>query len=153
MIAGQRRQWHPTPVLLLENPMDRGAWQAAVHGVTKSRTRLSDWATSLFTFMHWRRKWQSLFQCSCLENPRDRGAWWAAVHGVTQSCTWLKRLGSSSSSDSWESGHFLLPPEGRDQDNWTQHCINGWCSIPTSWINKHPFNHWLPKLSVHRNPL
>ena len=42
-----RRQWHPTPVLLLENPMDRGAWQAAVHGVAKSRTRLSDFT---FTF-------------------------------------------------------------------------------------------------------
>ena len=27
--------------------MDRGAWQAAVHGVTKSRTRLSDFT---FTF-------------------------------------------------------------------------------------------------------
>ena len=26
----------------LENPMDGGAWWAAVHGVTKSRTRLSD---------------------------------------------------------------------------------------------------------------
>ena len=26
----------------LENPMDRGAWQATVHGVTKSQTRLSD---------------------------------------------------------------------------------------------------------------
>ena len=26
----------------LENPMDRGAWQATVHGVTKSRPRLSD---------------------------------------------------------------------------------------------------------------
>ena len=25
----------------LENPMDRGAWQAIVHGVTKSQTRLS----------------------------------------------------------------------------------------------------------------
>ena len=25
-----------------ENPMDRGAWQAAVHGVAKSQTRLSD---------------------------------------------------------------------------------------------------------------
>ena len=24
----------------LENPMDRGAWRAAVHDVTKSRTRL-----------------------------------------------------------------------------------------------------------------
>ena len=26
----------------LENPMDRGTWWAIVHGVTKSRTRLSD---------------------------------------------------------------------------------------------------------------
>ena len=37
----------------LENPMDGGAWWAAVYGVAKSRTRLSD-----FTFMHWRRQWQ-----------------------------------------------------------------------------------------------
>ena len=29
----------------LDNPMDRGAWKAADHGVTKDRTRLSD-----FTF-------------------------------------------------------------------------------------------------------
>ena len=28
----------------LENPMDRGAWQAAVHGVTKSQSRLSTYA-------------------------------------------------------------------------------------------------------------
>jgi len=39
----------------LENPMDGGAWWAAVHGVTKSRTRAT--SLSLFTFMHWRRKW------------------------------------------------------------------------------------------------
>ena len=26
----------------LENPMDRGAWQAAVHGVARSQTRLND---------------------------------------------------------------------------------------------------------------
>ena len=31
----------------LENPMDGGAWQAAVHGVAKSWTRLSDFT---FTF-------------------------------------------------------------------------------------------------------
>ena len=43
----------------LENPMDRGAWWAAVHGVAKTRARLSDFA---FTsrFMHWRRKWQPI---------------------------------------------------------------------------------------------
>ena len=32
---------------LLENPMDGGAWWAAVHGVTKGQTRLSDFT---FTF-------------------------------------------------------------------------------------------------------
>ena len=31
----------------LENPMDGGFWEATVHGVTKSRTRLSD-----FTSLH-----------------------------------------------------------------------------------------------------
>ena len=31
----------------LENPMDGGAWWATVHGVAKSRTRLSDFT---FTF-------------------------------------------------------------------------------------------------------
>ena len=58
-----------------------------------------NWATSLslFTFMHWRRKWQPT-PVFLLENPRDRGAWWAAVYGVAQSRTWLKWLSSSSSS-------------------------------------------------------
>ena len=40
--TSQRRQWHTTPVLLPENPMDGGAWKAAVHGVTEGWTRLSD---------------------------------------------------------------------------------------------------------------
>ena len=43
----RRRQWQPTPVLLLENPMDGGALWAAVHGVAGSRTRLRDFT---FTF-------------------------------------------------------------------------------------------------------
>ena len=41
----RRRQWHPTPCL--ENPMDRGACWAAVHGVAGSRTRMSNFT---FTF-------------------------------------------------------------------------------------------------------
>ena len=42
-----RRQWHPLQYSCLENPMDGGAWCAAVHGVAKSWTRLSDFT---FTF-------------------------------------------------------------------------------------------------------
>ena len=41
---------------------------------------------SLFTFMHWRRKWQPT-PGSCLENPRDGGAWWASVYRVAESDT------------------------------------------------------------------
>ena len=33
-----RREWLPTPVFLLENSMDTGAWQAMVHGVAESDT-------------------------------------------------------------------------------------------------------------------
>ena len=33
---------NPLQYYCLENPMDRGAWQAAVYGVAKSQTRLSD---------------------------------------------------------------------------------------------------------------
>ena len=36
------RKWQPTAVFLPENPMDGGAWRAAVHGVAKSHSRLSD---------------------------------------------------------------------------------------------------------------
>ena len=33
---------NPFQYSCLENPMDRGAWQATVHGVTKSQTGLSN---------------------------------------------------------------------------------------------------------------
>ena len=42
-----RRQWHPTPVLLPGESQGGGAWEAAVHGVARSQTWLSDFT---FTF-------------------------------------------------------------------------------------------------------
>ena len=41
---------NPLQYSYLENPMDRGAWWATVHGVSKSRTRLSNF-TFTFTFI------------------------------------------------------------------------------------------------------
>ena len=37
---------NPLHYSCLENPMDGGAWRAAVHGVAKSRTRLSDFTVT-----------------------------------------------------------------------------------------------------------
>ena len=120
--------------------MDGGAWWAAVHGVAKSRTRLSD-----FTFTHWRRKWQPTpvflpgesqeqrslmgcfhlslscigegngnpLQCSCLENPREGGAWWAAVHGVAQSRTRLSDFTFTHWRRKWQPIPVFLPGESQ----------------------------------------
>ena len=48
----------PLQYSCLEDPMDRGDWQATVHAVTKSWTHLSDLH---FTFTFWRKRyiWQS----------------------------------------------------------------------------------------------
>ena len=89
----------PLQYSCLENPMGRGAWRTAAHGIPKSRTRLSDF---IFTF-HFSLSCigegnGNPLQCSCLENPMGRGAWWAAVYGFVQSRTRLKQLSSSSKS-------------------------------------------------------
>ena len=76
--------------------MDRGAWWAAVHGVAKSRTRLSDFT---FTFHFQALEKEMAIHSSILAwRIPGTGAWWAAVYGVAQSWTRLKRLSSSSSS-------------------------------------------------------
>ena len=93
----QRRQWHPTPVLL----------PGKSHG-RRSLVGCSPWGcwgsdtTERLPF-HFSLSFigegnGNPLQCSCLENPRDEGAWWAAVYGVAQSRTRLKRRSSSSSS-------------------------------------------------------
>ena len=44
-VRGGKGNGNPLQYSCLENPMDGGAWEAAVHEVAKSRTRLCD-----FTF-------------------------------------------------------------------------------------------------------
>ena len=85
----------PLQYSCLKNPMDGGAWWAAVHGVAKSQTRLCDFHFSLLCTGEGNG---NPFQCSCPEKPRDGGAWRAAVYGVAQSWIRLKWLSSSSSN-------------------------------------------------------
>ena len=84
----------------LENPMDGGAWWAAVHGVAKSRTRLSDFT---FTFLFYALEKEMATHSSVLAwRIPGTVAWWASVCGLPstelQSRTQLKRLSSSSSN-------------------------------------------------------
>ena len=45
---------NPLQYSCLENPMDRGAWWATVHGVEKSQTRLSNFISLHFTSLQTR---------------------------------------------------------------------------------------------------
>ena len=87
----------PLQYSCLENPMDGGAWWAAVCGVAKSRTRLSDF-TFTFHFYTWEKEMAT--QCSVLawRIPRTGEPGGLPIYEVAQSRTRLKRLSSSSSS-------------------------------------------------------
>ena len=72
----------------LENPMDGGAWKAAVHGVTEGQTRLNDFT---FTFhFHALEKEMATHSSVLAWRILGTGAWWAAVYGGAQCRTQLK---------------------------------------------------------------
>ena len=120
LIPGSRKSpgegnGNPLQYSCLENPMDRGAWWATVHGIAKSQTRLRVHACnatlgSSNPRLRWFISKESACQCrrqgsipvwgrspgegngnplqySCLENPMNREAWWATVHGIAKSQT------------------------------------------------------------------
>ena len=61
--------------------MDGGTWWAAVHGVAKSRTQLSDF-TFTFHFHALEKEMAAHASVLAWRIPGTRGAWWAAVYGV-----------------------------------------------------------------------
>ena len=107
--GGQRRQWHPTPVLL---PGKSHGWRSLVGCSPWGRSE-SDRTERL----HFHFSPSCIgegngnpLQYSCLENPRDSRAWWAAVYGVAQSWTRLKQLSSSSKYGGKLGAHLVKNP-------------------------------------------
>ena len=90
----QRRQWHPTPVLLPGKSHGRRSLEGC--------SSWGCWGSDTTERLHFHFSLSCIgegngnpLQCSCLENPRDGGAWWAAIYGVAQSRTLLKWLSSN----------------------------------------------------------
>ena len=109
---------------LQEMVKDREAWPAAVHGVTKSWTWLSNWtATTTLTVSFLggsvvkhllanarnvgsvpgsgrspRGGDDYLLQYSYLGNPKDRGAWWATIHEVRKESNTSEQLNDNNNT-------------------------------------------------------
>ena len=102
---------NPLQYYCLENPMDGGAWEATVHGVSKSRTRLSHF-TSLHTF-RWASlvallvknlpaMWETWVQSLGWEDPLEKGLtpknwyFWTVVLEKTLESPWAARRSNQS---------------------------------------------------------
>ena len=62
---------NPLQYSCLENPMDRRAWQATVHGVAKSPTRLSNFTFTFIQLQCFGNGWLSL-SSSALANDKSQ---------------------------------------------------------------------------------
>ena len=127
---------NPLQYSCLENPWTEGPGRLQSMG---SLGVGHDWATSLslFTFTHWRRKWQPT-PVFLPGEFQGWGAWWAAVYGVAQSRIRLKRLCSSSSSSMYtvkkglssQSCDFSSSVESwtiKNAEHWRIDAFELWC--------------------------
>ena len=73
---------NPLQYSCLENPMDGGAWKAAIHGVAEGRTRLSDFTFS-FHFHALEKEMATHSSVLAWRNPGTGVSGWAAVYGVS----------------------------------------------------------------------
>ena len=102
----------PLQYSCLENPMDGGAWWAAVHGVAKSQTGLSDFILT-FHFPALEKEMATHSSVLAWRIPGTEDSGGLPSMGL-QSWTRLKRLSSSSS---------VLIRKGRDTPELSLHLV------------------------------
>ena len=106
---------------------DRGVWRAAAHGVTQSRTQVSNWTTTTttgppgksspcallqasFTTLHNSVKWSEVAQsCPTLCDPMDCSLPGSSVHGIFQARKWgaISFSRRSSLCRDWTWVHYM----------------------------------------------
>ena len=130
-IPGSRRSpgegnGNPLQYSCLENPMDGRVWWATVHGVAKSRTRLSDFT---FTFLNPFYRWNTSAPESWRDLPKNMARkWWQleplrvcetqefVLCPTTPVCIWGKLIpdcgGKLKETFFWHMDHLVLGQPG-----------------------------------------
>ena len=128
----------PLQYSCLENPMDGGAWQAAVHGVAKSWTRLSNFT---FTFHFHALEKEMATHSSVL-------AWRIPGTGSLVSC----RLWGRTESDTTEATQQQLQHQMLRQKCLEAFVISFILLFPTSKQVINPTGIYLQNISMHKVP-
>ena len=99
------RHGYPLQYSFLENPKDRGAWWATVHGVAESQTRLSDLAAAVVDFLvggvHEMFRWMAvIWEWGRWEESRYVGRWVRPTAALpwplaASQCPWWPSVGIS----------------------------------------------------------
>ena len=130
---------NPLQYSCLENPVDRGAWWAAVCGVAQSRT--------------WLKRLSSSSQYFCLKNSMDRGASWATVW-VTKRHNWATNTHISQFSSVTQSCPTLSNPMDCSKPGFpVHHQLLEIAQIHVHWIGdaiqpSHPLSSPSPAFNI-----
>ena len=110
---------NPLQYSCLENPMDRGAWWAVVHGVTQSRTWLK-WLSSSSSSSKWHSGKESA--CQCRRHKRHRFNPW--VGKIPWSRKWQPTPVVLLEKIPWREEPACYSPEGCKESDMTEHTHN-----------------------------
>ena len=106
---------------LRELVMDREAWRAVIHGVAKSRTRLSDWTESRFNVPSWcwfqSGKWKGphihTYDYRSAGSGKVNAFPWGTMNKTRTLCSWAKRWGMYEGKKKWKSRCMKLCQQWR----------------------------------------
>ena len=131
---------NPLQYSCLENPMDRGAWQATLHVVTKSQT---EWATNIFTFKLTNESDTTEHMHMITESPY----FWHLIMSVGDYCRHLtltteKAVAPHSSTLAWKIQWMEEP--GRLPSMGSLRVRHDWATSLSLFIFRHWRRKWQP---------